>query len=392
MKKLLFLVVFPFFKLFVYVIKIFSFKLAEIDCSRLGHTSQIVEGYLFHMKHLKHKNRIIYFFSSNVANKQINIMIKRVLNISKISFFYQILKKIAIYWNCEQKIFLNINYYSIQKSCQRDPNFNFEYDGPRLYFTEKEKNLALAQLKELGITESDRWICLHNRDSSYLEKTFPKIDFSYHDYRDFSVKNMEEVANFFAEKGIYVFRMGSIQNENLYTKNSKIFDYAHLEIRNPLLDIFLLSSSIFYLGSTSGLMNVSSGFKRKCYGINYVLPWFTRTHVPYLFIFKKIRNKKNNYFLTLNEILDSDFCEKIQSNEIQKFGHELVENSSEEILSIGMEAYNESIGKEVYDDESRELLAKFKSIYHKYQDKDQTDLFFLKISPSFLKSNKYLLE
>ena len=45
-KKTSYLFFFPIFKLFLFVMKTFSLKLAEIDCSRLGHTSQIVEGYL----------------------------------------------------------------------------------------------------------------------------------------------------------------------------------------------------------------------------------------------------------------------------------------------------------------------------------------------------------
>lgn len=68
--------------------KTFSLKLAEIDCSRLGHTSQIVEGYLSNKEKLKKKKLIYFFSSSNVANKQINKMVARTLKISKISFFF----------------------------------------------------------------------------------------------------------------------------------------------------------------------------------------------------------------------------------------------------------------------------------------------------------------
>ena len=68
--------------------KNFSLKLAEIDCSRLGHTSQFVEGYLSNKEKLK-KKKLIYFFSSrHVANKQINKMIARVIKISKAGFFF----------------------------------------------------------------------------------------------------------------------------------------------------------------------------------------------------------------------------------------------------------------------------------------------------------------
>ena len=197
--------------------------------------------------------------------------------------------------------------------------------------------------------------------------------------------------NYFSNQGIYVLRMGSIQEEFLKLKDEKIVDYANSELRCSILDIYLLSNSLFYFGSSSGLMNVSCGFQKKCYGINYVLPEFTRQHVPYLFIFKKIRNKKNNNFLSLKEVLESPFVDEIQKNNIDKYGYELVNNTDEEIYNLGIEAYKDYLGENVYDEESVYLLKKFYKIYHSYREKNYRNIDFLKISPFFLKNNKYLL-
>ena len=369
--------------------KTFSLKLAEIDCSRLGHTSQTVEGYLSNKKKLK-KKKLIYFLSSGyVANQQINKMIGRVIKISKAGFFFRIIRKCANYWNTGHEIFFNISEYSIQNSFNKDPSY--KYDGPRLSFSNNELKLAQNKLKQLGITDSTKWICIHNRDSSFLKKSFPSNDFSYHNYRDFSLKSMEKLISYFSNKGIYVLRMGSIQDEFLKLKDEKIVDYANSELRCSTLDIYLLSNSLFYFGSSSGLTNVSCGFQKKCYGINYVLPEFTRQHVPYLFIFKKIRNKKNNNFLSLKEVLESPFVDEIQKNNIDKYGYELVNNTDEEIYNLGIEAYKDYLGENVYDEESVYLLKKFYKIYHSYREKNFRNIDFLKISPFFLKNNKYLL-
>jgi putative glycosyltransferase (TIGR04372 family) len=369
--------------------KTFSLKLAEIDCSRLGHTSQIVEGYLSNKEKLKKKKLIYFFSSSNVANKQINKMVARTLKISKISFFFRIVKKCVNFWKIGHEIFFDISKYSIQSSFDKDPNY--KYDGPRLTFSKNELRAVQKKLNQLGISDSAKWICIHNRDSSYLKKKFPNNDFSYHNYRDFSLKSMEKLISYFSNKGIYVLRMGSIQEEFLKSKDKKIVDYANSELRCSTLDIYLLSNSLFYFGSSSGLMNVSCGFRKKCYGINYILPEFTRQHVPYLFIFKKIKNKKNNNFLSLKEVLESPFVDEIQKNNIDKFGYELVNNTDEEIYNLGIEAYKDYLGENVYDEESAYLLKKFYKIYHSYREKNYRNIDFLKISPFFLKNNKYLL-
>jgi putative glycosyltransferase (TIGR04372 family) len=369
--------------------KTFSLKLAEVDCSRLGSTSQIVEGYLSNKEKLDEKKLIYFFSSSNVANKQINKMVARTLKISKISFFFRIVKKCVNFWKIGHEIFFDISKYSIQSSFDKDPNY--KYDGPRLTFSKNELRAVQKKLNQLGISDSAKWICIHNRDSSYLKKKFPNVDFSYHNYRDFTLKSMEKLINYFSKKGIYVLRMGSIQEEVLKLKDKKIIDYANSELRNPTLDIYLLSNSLFYFGSSSGLMNVSSGFNRKCYGINYVLPEFTRQHVPYLFIFKKIRNKKNQNYLSLKEILESPFVDEIQKNNINKYGYELVNNTDEEIYNLGIEALKDHSGENVYDEESAHLLEKFYKIYQSYRGKKYKHIDFLKISPFFLKNNKYLL-
>lgn len=388
-KKTSYLFFFPIFRLFLFVMKTFSLKLAEIDCSRLGHTSQIVEGYLSNKEKLK-KKKLIYFFSSrHIANKQINKMIGRVVKISKAGFFFRIIRKCVNYWNMGHEIFFNISEYSIQNSFNKDPNY--KYDGPRLSFSKNELKLAQNKLLQLGIKDSSKWICIHNRDSNFLKKNFPNNDFSYHNYRDFSLKSMEKLISYFSNQGIYVLRMGSIQEEFLKLKDEKIVDYANSELRCSILDIYLLSNSLFYFGSSSGLMNVSCGFQKKCYGINYVLPEFTRQHVPYLFIFKKIRNKKNNNFLSLKEVLESPFVDEIQKNNIDKYGYELVNNTDEEIYNLGIEAYKDYLGENVYDEESVYLLKKFYKIYHSYREKNYRNIDFLKISPFFLKNNKYLL-
>ena len=75
-----------------------------------------------------------------------------------------------------------------------------------------QKNIDYGEsfLKNIGINNNDKIILLYVRDSSYLKKTFPDKDFSYHDFRDTDVKNYIDAINYATSRGYYVFRMGAV--------------------------------------------------------------------------------------------------------------------------------------------------------------------------------------
>ena len=66
-----------------------------------------------------------------------------------------------------------------------------------------------------------KWVCIHNRDSKYLNEHL-NGDYNYHDYRNFSVKDMISASEFLANKGFYVIRVGSKTKEKLNSKNKKL--------------------------------------------------------------------------------------------------------------------------------------------------------------------------
>ena len=76
-------------------------------------------------------------------------------------------------------------------------------------FNQIETTKALKLLKELGINNNDKWICIHNRDSLYLNRNFPNQwpknagSWEYHDHRNFPVENFKLASEFFAEKGFF---------------------------------------------------------------------------------------------------------------------------------------------------------------------------------------------
>ena len=75
-----------------------------------------------------------------------------------------------------------------------------------LKFTPEENAKGIELLREMGITQVDWFVCFQSRDSKYLQKNGRDLygfqrDFSYHDYRDCSIKNFILAAEYIASKG-----------------------------------------------------------------------------------------------------------------------------------------------------------------------------------------------
>ena len=253
LKYLIFLFFYP-LVIFINKIKKYKFiKFAEVRMDRIGHIGYEVEGHLVGKKISDELNncKIIYFFGLYICNKQIEKMVRRILPISHklFSLFFLLLYKSLKFWKKNEHIldFTNFSIYDGPAIISISKRYNkFEYNKTNLHFTKDEKKKGFELIKKLGLNEGDKWICFHNRDSYYLRKKYPNREWSYHDYRNFSVSSLKSAAEFFASKGFFVVRMGAHQSEKLKTNNPKIIDYANSSFKNDFLDMYLLANSKFY--------------------------------------------------------------------------------------------------------------------------------------------------
>ena len=62
---------------------------------------------------------------------------------------------------------------------------------PHISFNNEEKIKGEEILREFGIPESAKFVCLIVRDSAYLDRYKDQTlkDFSYHNYRDYDIDN-----------------------------------------------------------------------------------------------------------------------------------------------------------------------------------------------------------
>ena len=402
LKYLIFLAFYPLVIIIDKIKKYRFIKFTEVKMDRISHVVYDVNGYIVAKKFSEELNncKIIYFFGLYICNKQLKKMIKRVLPISNFSIFFLLLSKSFIFWKKNDHI-LNFSNFSIDTLAVNKKCKKFNYSKSNLYFSKDEEKKGSELIEQFGINEGDKWICIHNRDSLYLKKKYPYKDWSYHDYRDFSVNSLKSASEFFASKGYYVFRMGSLQSEKFDINNPKIIDYAFSNLKSDFLDIYLMSNAEFYFGSSSGLKGVAISFMKPCYGMNwsptelYLDPGLyidsNCPRHPWLFIFKRVKDMSTGKFLSLKEILSSDFAKAYSTYTFKKNNVKLVNNTSDEIRSLAIEINREINGEKIEEEDDKKIQDEFWKIFFAYSKIEKYGTIQPRISPSFLRHNLDLL-
>ena len=231
------------------------------------------------------------------------------------------------YRNLIQRLFPNkvIHHYKFE------PNNYKAFQGePLLNFTVGETWKGQKYLKKMGV---DSWfVCFHNRDNTYLnQRKSDHKDFSYHNYRDSSIKNQIEAMNYITDMGGYAIRMGHMVKEPLQTDNPRIIDYAS-QFRNDFMDIFLPAHAKFFVGSASGLINVAYLFNTPIAEVNVTPLEYIDLPKGGLFIPKLVQS--DNGLLSFEEILSDGVSGFLRTEHFTSWGLENVENSSDEILQV----------------------------------------------------------
>ena len=122
---------------------------------------------------------------------------------------------------------------------------------PNISFTKEEEVYGFKLINKLGIPNDCQFVCINNRDSAYLDSTnpFPNIDWSYHKFRDFSIKDFKLTIDKLIQRGYFVIRMGSIVKGHLNYSDKRYIDYSNSIYQSDFLDIFLSSKCKFFISS-----------------------------------------------------------------------------------------------------------------------------------------------
>ena len=264
--------------------------------------------------------------------------------------------------------------------------------------------------KFLNIKEDQEIITFCNRDNAYKKFQLPHMDLTYHNFRNFPVQDYELCIENLAKKNLFLIRMGNITEKKMEFQNSNFFDYSKSKNISPMMDIYLIYRSKFFIGPESGLDKVANFFRKPIVLVNIQFRSITRnslknfkkknnldlskkiflefTGEDIFFIPQKYFNLETKKYLTFSEMLNSESGLYIHNEEFKKSNIKVINNTPEEIMKVAEEMNNFLDGKLEFGKEDLELQKEFWNKFHKEFSYSEN----YKISPSFLRNNQNLLQ
>ena len=324
MKKFFILIFGVFVPIIYFLNKKKNYYFFELDATRLGHLASGVEPFIRKNENdlKKNKNNIYFLYiTNNVANKFLLELFIKKINESKNIIFL----KGYFFW---RYIFLSYKFWTKKEDIKNHPDdirknyFIYNSHPTMLKLSSKEMENGYKILEEIGIKKNSKWVCIHNRDLAYLNQTFSKNDWSYHDYRDFSVNDFDLASEYFVKKGYYVIRMGKLTNEKMSSKNPMIIDYVNSNLKSDFVDIFLMSNCKFYFGSPSGVVNVVMLFRKPLFVINLSpMEGIFSYERKYPCLFKRAYDLKKKRLLTIREMVEQGLLHVFSTETYKKKKH-----------------------------------------------------------------------
>jgi|TARA_B100001964_G_scaffold242762_1_gene318558 putative glycosyltransferase (TIGR04372 family) len=285
-----------------------------------------------------HKSLDIWFPQTSIANHQLHKMWCRILHVYS---FAEWLDKANRFIPGGAKHCL-----PLRRNQDRDVHGLLDKTEPHLSFCVKEKQRGKTALRDLCIPDGASYICVHARDSAYLDDVHSYRDrgqWSHHDYRDSSIDNYIPAMREMVKRGYYVFRVGHkvrepIRDDNTRIVGCNVIDYATNGMRSSFLDIYLNANCRFFVGNTAGIFTIPEIFRRPIAFSNVApLEYMSTSNKKDLVIPKKYWLVREKRFMKFREIYDSGAGYILRGDQFERSGIELIENSPEEITHLLVE-------------------------------------------------------
>src|SRR3990167_1662657 len=362
-------------------------RVGGLGSSRIGHFAGNTELYLCErdagINVPKERHVDLFYMDRLICNQQLATMWKRLLHV----WPSWILGRISRV----NRLIPGGTIHEIGHNTQNDRDVHNLLDRFPAYlsFTPEEDKKGYFALQDIGISDATPFVCLHSRDSAYLDATYLHMDWHYHDYLDNNIENYILAAEELTSKGYPVLRMGAVVEKRLKTISPGIIDYA-ANYRSDFMDIYLEAKCFFYLGSSSGLNAVPMVFRRpraiaNFAALEYVSSWSSND----LFIPKKLWLVKENRFMTFREILESGVGRFLKTEQYNRKGLELIENTPEEIKDLAIEMDERLKGKWQTTKEDERLQDIFWSLF---KSSELHGTLKARIGADFLRQNIDLLK
>lgn len=298
---------------------------------------------------------------------------------------------------------INGNIYIFRGAFDTQYDFlqKFQNQNPRFYYSLTDKDIERTnRLRSLfGIPLDAPIITLHNREAGYLQEQDLE---GIHSYRNADIDNYIPAIEYLASKGYYVVRLGDKSMKPLPRISDKVIDAPFHRYYSQYVELYFVALSKFYIGVPSGPQSLPMALHVPALVVNSPIVGQTWGDDHDLYVLKKYYSHILKRYLTYGEIITSPLPDFYWAQEYEKFGVELHQNSSEEILRATKEMEARLEGRYDSDESVNAMNRRIKKIelkgdcYRKHACPDHP--FYavygskVQISHEFIKMNPYFLE
>ena len=301
-------------------------RVGYFDARRMGHFAVDLGTHLVE-KDLSNNNKLIKdlnFFKGAPTNNHLAKIAKREFSIVPAVKYLWMANRIVPFGKRHTLV------PAIKSTNSRDTRGLFYQSDAEFAFTPDEELCGREFLKEVGLDNCGRFVCLNARDGAYLDQFFGDSQWDYHSYRDVNVENYRLSAVYLAEKGYGVVRMGKTVKEAFGVNHPLIFDYGASPYRSDFLDVWLMANCFFCVSNGSGLDSVADIFRVPTVMVDFIPLTHLHTWQEAITMPKHLLWSEKNRELVLSEVLQ---CGYFRTDEYDRAGIDVVNLSPEEILS-----------------------------------------------------------
>lgn len=198
---------------------------------------------------------------------------------------------------------------------------------PLLTLLPEDRAFGIERLRRLGVPEGAWYVGLHVREGGFYAEASSGISTHRNSTIDDYLPAIEEITR----RGGWVIRLGD-KSMRPMTRMPQVVDYAVGEHKSSVMDLFLIATSRFVIGTTSGLTTATLSFGRpmllaNCISNDWQL-WSSDTD----FIVKRLRERRSGRYLTLGETYRQPTQGYLINNVVtNRRGYLIESNSREEI-------------------------------------------------------------
>lgn len=331
--------------------------LGEICSEQIGHF--VIESGTHWLIEQQQSNRCLelYWFSSKSCNDFWAKMVKR-----NFLVFPKLYLKPVAFWN---KILPGGAVH--QNPVPNFPNMPYALYGDLLGgakgnmpFLPDEDAEAKAWLCRQGWQEGEPFVCLMVRDSSFKGESGAQGGITY---RNSDIATYAIAAEWLADQGVWVLRMGKKMAKPIPTSHPRIIDYAFHPEKSDFLDVWLFAHCDFCVTTGSGPDLISAIYHRPVLMLNllplFLFSWCNAIHVP-----KKLVWQKSGMPLTCREYLDNHGS----VDYLNYAGIQWIDLTSEEILAAVQEGWQRLKGTWIDTESYLDRHHRFWEIYRSHPD------------------------